>query len=267
MAVPTKADIDLVSSARPLALSEIVVEHGPTELIGPVLARLDRIADMRGIRIEFATLAELMSVNRANRDKWFPLTPLFDPVASGFGEDSAFCVVARAPGGQIVGTHAARLYDWSKTSFRTEAASRRMFYADPERSASAGEVFRVSGSFGEHVTGRVVYSGAAWIHPGYRGLGLASILPRFAKACILTKWLPDYVASLMLESNYKRGLAKTFNYPSVDWEAYWGDSEQTMSRFAVVSIRGAELLDDLEVTLTRTLPEIDRRIEQRRAQQ
>lgn len=260
-----KTEMEGVPAARPPALAEIVVEHGPPDVIGPVLARLDRIAAERGIRLEFASLAELMSVNRANREHWFPLAPLFDPVASGFGETDAFCVVARAPGGKVVGTHAARLYDWSGTSFRAEAATRRMFYADPDRLAPSDEVFRVSGSFGEHVGGRVVYSGAAWIHPGFRGLGLAGILPRFAKACILTKWLPDFVASLMLESNYRRGLAKTFNYPSVQWEARWGETEATASRFAVVSIRGAELLDDLEITLARTLPEVDRRIEQRRA--
>jgi hypothetical protein len=265
MIASPKTETESTLVARPPALTEIVVEHGPPEVIGPALARLDRIVAQHAIRLEFASLSELMGVNRANRDNWFPLAPLFDPVSSGFGEANAFCLVARAAGGRIVGTHAARLYDWSGTSFRNEAATRRMFYADPNRMAPAAEVFEVSGSFGEHVGGRVVYSGAAWIHPAFRGLGLASVLPRFAKACILTKWLPDYVASLMLESNYHRGLARTFNYPSVEWEARWGETEATASRFAVVSIRGADLLDDLEVTLTRTLPEIDRRVEQRRA--
>jgi hypothetical protein len=206
-----------------------------------------------------------MCVNRANRKGWFPLTPLFDPEASGLGEDNGFCVAARTAAGKVVATHAARLYDWDNSNFRDEAQSRRLFYADPLRLAPKGESFEVHGSFGEHIKGRVIYSGAAWVHPDFRKLGITGILPRFTKALMLTRWQPDFIMSLMLESNWNRGLAKTFNYPHVDWGAHWGSAEAPVSRFAVVSMTAAELLSDLTHAVELRPAKVDGLIEQRRA--
>lgn len=246
-------------------LNDIVVEHGPPQIIGPLLAWLDAKAANLGLTLAFASLAELMSVNRANRQGWFPLTPLFDPEASGLGEVNGFCVVARTEAGKVVATHAARLYDWDNSNFRDEAQSRRLFYADPLRLAPKNEVFEVHGSFGEHIRGRAIYSGAAWVHPDFRKLGITGILPRFTKALMLTRWQPDFIISLMLESNWKRGLATTFNYPHVDWGAHWGSAEAPVSRFAVVSMTAAELLSDLTNAVELRPAKVDGLIEQRRA--
>ena len=41
--------------------------------------------------------------------------------------------------GQVVATHAARIYDWSETSLKDEAASLRMFYADPDAAFARGD--------------------------------------------------------------------------------------------------------------------------------
>ena len=136
-------------------------------------------------------------------------------------------------------------------------ASGRLFYADPETMQPAEEHIEVKGSFGEAITGRVVYTGGAWVHPSCRNLGLSDLLPRFSKAYAFTRWNPDFLTSLMLERNFQRGLAAKFNYPFADWEAWWGDKKETASRFAVLSIDQTHLIDDLQSGLDRLVAEVD----------
>ena len=112
----------------------------------------------------------------------------------------AFCLIGRNRVGETVATHAVRLYDWASTSFAEEAESLRLFYADPTRMKYPNETCRVSAAAAHDVTGRVAYSGAAWVRPDYRGRSLALVLPRLAKAYAFTRWRPDFIVSWMTEA-------------------------------------------------------------------
>ena len=128
---------------RPL-LSDITVEHGPADLLGRFFLKADTAARQRGITLSFAPMQDLVEVNRRNRETWRPLLPLFDPASGGITDDNSFCILGRNAKGEVVATQAARLYDWADTSFHEEAASLRLFYADPARLKSEREQVEVT---------------------------------------------------------------------------------------------------------------------------
>ncbi|MGH6815555.1 MAG: hypothetical protein ACREC6_07615 [Hyphomicrobiaceae bacterium] len=161
--------------------------------------------------------------------------------------------------------HAARLYKWSDTSFFEEIETLRLFYSNPEQLRQPGERVEITATGARILTGRVCYSGAAWVHPEYRGRGLAHILPRFAKAYALTKWDPAYIASLMTESVFRKGFAPRFSYEHVDWEVRWIDSPLGTLRLAVLWLDRMHLARDISAFLTRLETEVDVGVLERRA--
>jgi hypothetical protein len=92
------------------------------------------------VTLSFATLDDLVVINRGNRDTWLPLIPIFDPAMGGTTAETGFVLLGRNSAGEVVATQAARLYDWPATCFHDEAASLRMFYADPAPALAEGAV-------------------------------------------------------------------------------------------------------------------------------
>ena len=61
----------------------------------------------------------------------------------------------------------------------------------------------------EGVTGRVVFSGAAWYRRDYRGKQLVEILPRLSRAYAYTRWRSDCTITMMTEAVVKgRGVCQ-----------------------------------------------------------
>ena len=95
--------------------------------------------------------------------------------------------------GEVVSTHAARIYDVNEgDTLHDVATSSRMFYDDPEAMKLPGERCEVSASIARSIRGRVLINGAVWFHPTYRKRELASIIPRAARAFAFTRWEIDY---------------------------------------------------------------------------
>ncbi|MGA7810773.1 MAG: hypothetical protein WCB02_39860, partial [Bradyrhizobium sp.] len=141
------------SSGRLPAALQIV--HGPVDLLGRFFLWADGEMRDRGVTLSFATLEQLVAINRANSDTWRPLLPLFDPAVGGISQRTGFALLGRNNAGEVVATQAARLYDWSTTCFRDEATSLRMFYADPAAALARGERCTVSAASAPLISGRV----------------------------------------------------------------------------------------------------------------
>jgi GNAT superfamily N-acetyltransferase len=232
-------------STGPTLLDKLVIKHGPPEVLGPFFAKTYRAALDRGITLSFGSLNELAIINEQNRKNWMPLVPVFDPRFGGVTPDNSFCVIGRTALGKVVAAHAARIFEWKDTNFVEELKSLRLFYSNPQLMQQSGEVCSVSADLACEIKGRVVYSGAAWVHPDYRGRGLTAILPKFAKAYAYTRWQPHFIASLMTEAIHSAGFFHHFCYQKLDWEARLIIPQHGQVRFAVVWMNDSHLFDQL----------------------
>jgi hypothetical protein len=265
----TGSNISPSKLARPL-LSDIMVEHGPVDLLGRLFLKADTSARKRGITLSFAPMQDLIDINRANPETWRPILPLFDPACGGITDDNSFCILGHNPQGEIVATQAARLYDWADTSFHEEASSLRLFYAEPERLKGEREEVEVTAPAARTLTGAVIFAGGIWYRPDYRGIGLPYILPWLSRTYAYTRWKHDFSLSIMAEEIYKRGMAQRSGYSKADWEVWLRRTPVDpggVIRCALVYMDSGELLDGAASFLARFDAEIDGRVDQRRRHQ
>ena len=256
-------------TVRPL-LSDIMVEHGPIDLLGRLFLKADTSARKRGVTLSFAPMQDLMDVNRANPETWRPLLPLFDPACGGITDDNSFCILGHNAKGEVVATQAARLYDWADTSFHHEASSLRLFYAEPERLKGEGERVDVTAPVARKLSGAVIFAGGIWYRPDYRGIGLPYILPWLSRTYAYTRWKHDFSCSIMAEEVYKRGMAQRSGYSKADWEVWLRHTPVDPNgeiRCALVYMDSGELLDGAANFLARFDAQIDGRVGQRRSHQ
>ncbi len=196
--------------------ARLEVRHGPAALIGRYLLQADAAARERDVTLFFASFDDLLEINAANADTWRPLVPLFHPRVGGVSPRSGFVIVGRDASGTAVATQAARFYDWACTDLSAEATSLRMFYADPEAARASGARCEVSTPVAPAIRGRVVFSGAGWYRPDFRGRGLATILPRISRAYALTRWSSDVTISMIGDAVIAGGMAERTGYTRVE---------------------------------------------------
>ena len=67
----------------------------------------------------------------------------------------------------------------------------------------------------EGITGCMVYSGALWVHPEFRGHRLAEILPRMSRAYALGRWNTDYTFAFVSDQLLNSPLFRMYGYKSV----------------------------------------------------
>lgn len=227
-------------------LSDIVVEHGPRDILGRLFLKADTGLRRRGIRAGFATFEELVALNRANSDSWRPLLPVFDPAASRITQDNGFAVIGRNGRGEAVSAHAFRLISLAGSTLKEELESLRVFYADPKRMKWPGESLTVSAPSCSRRRRCAVFSGAAWLHPAYRGQGLLTFIQPMVRAISYTRWNADFVFSFMTPEVVNGGVAASARFTSVEWDGVKMVNTPVLRggtiRAALVSVTGADQL-------------------------
>ena len=194
----------------------------------------------------FASLQDLVEVNKANSDSWRPLVPIFDPVLGGITPETGFVLIGRGKGGQVVATQAARFYDWSETTLKDEAKSLRMFYADPHAAFERGDRCEITTPVANNIAGRVVFSGAGWYRRDFRGKGLATILPRISRAYAFTRWNTDFTISVIGDAVIAGGMAERSGYTKAEHSSVeLVASPLGAIRCSLVWMQPNELLGDL----------------------
>ena len=157
-------------------LEGLDIVHEPREILGMVLIAASDAMARHGVRMTFGTFDELMAVNAANQDTWFPLHTAFRSDIGGANDGNGIVIFGRNGMGRIVTAHAIRLFDWTGTDLKQEAQSLRLFYADPGRARDAGEYCTIHADAASCVTGRCAYIGGLWCHPDYRGRGRVRLI-------------------------------------------------------------------------------------------
>lgn len=223
------------------------IQYGPPSLLGRFFLHADRLSKDLGVTLSFSSLDELLEVNRINSDTWRPLVPLFNSGIGGVDEKDAIVLLGRNASGTVVAAQAARRYLWQSTSLVEEAQSLRMFFGDPEAALERGDKCEVNAPVARDIKGCVTFSGAGWYHPDFRGLGLATILPRVSRALAYTYWETDYTISMIGEKVIAGGMADRCGYTNVEHGSV--DLVATplgTMRCALVWMKTSQLLADLE---------------------
>jgi hypothetical protein len=230
---------------RPSLFSQITVEHGPVALLGRVFLLCEAQLRERGLSLAFGDMADLVAVNRANSDSWAPLWSGFDPAFSHLTPDNSFCILGYDRHGTVAATGAARFLDWQDTTYRREAESLRLMYADPEAAKLPGEQCRVTALAARGVTGRVANTGAGWYRRDFRGKGLVSLLPRMVRALAYTRWATDCSVTMMAEPVVRGNVFPHTGYCNLEWDVQMLNSRGRIPRFAFLWSKPDEMLQDL----------------------
>jgi hypothetical protein len=228
-------------------LNALVIEHGPISLLERFFVKADAAAAARGVTLRFATLEELDSFNRHNNPDW-PLLPMFRP-RDGWqsASKSSLCVLGANAHGDIVATQAARFYNWDNTTLRDEAESRRLFYNNVTPPPDAACLITAPNA--NRIYGRVVYSGAGWYRPDFRGRLLSAILPRISRALALSRWNTDFTISFTDWRLVEKGVVARYGYRDIEDGVYLKNIVGDVFKGAVASMPKQVLLYDLECFL------------------
>jgi len=238
-----------LAAKTPRLPDQITIDHGPRDLLGRFFLEADLAARSRCVYLHLhADLAGLMEVNR-RATAWGTLVPIFHPEHSILKLDAAFWIEGRTAAGQTVATQAARFFLWPETTLAEEFASLRPFYADPEPRRAAGEKCIVKAPSAHRISGRVAFSGGAWYHPEFRGLGLSRILPRISRAYAHTRWQTDFTFSMVAPELVAKGVTKSYGYTRVEKEFELRESFRGDTTLDLVWMPADELLGDLAAYL------------------
>jgi len=246
-------------------LSELTIDHGPADLLERFFQHADAAARARGVTLSFADMAELVEVNQQNRDSWLPLFPTYDVRCNTIGPDEAFCILGRDRCGKVVATHAGRLFNLRFSNFHDLAQSLLLMYEHPDQSKQPGETCQVTAKAAQSIAGRVVFSGAAWYHPDYRGKQLSRILPLLSRAYAFTRWNMDYLVAMMSEGVVRGGMTERTGYTNIDWDIRVTNSPLGNVRFAFMWMERQQLLEDIDKFVARSEGKTPDALLQRRA--
>jgi hypothetical protein len=250
-----------MSTFGPAFAHAVAVEHGPRQLLLQYFGLADRAAREVGValrlRHDFTVLAE---IQHANRDSWPVVNPTFDPQLSTLDETCAFWIEGIDSGGETVLTNATRFFDWPDTTLAEELSSMRAFYRDPAPRLAAGEFAEVPGEMAAAIRGRTSTSGALWVRPDHRRLGLTRITPRLSRACAYARWDVAYCWGLTAQRLHDLGLTRAYGHSARAVEEGLIINHGPLGRFsAVLSCQDRETLlaDIARIVCESTLADMD----------
>ncbi len=191
----------------------VAIDQKRRPLLLQYFSLADRAAREVGVtlrlRHDFAALAE---IQEANRDSWPPVNPIFDPDSNDLDDSCAFWIEGIDVRGETVLTNATRFFDWPHTSLAEELRSLRAFYRDPGPHLAAGEYAEVAGEMAASIRGRTSTSGALWVRPDHRRLGLTRIAPRLSRACAYARWNVAYCWGITAQRLHELGLTRAYGH-------------------------------------------------------
>ncbi|MGE0700593.1 MAG: hypothetical protein AB7O57_15955 [Hyphomicrobiaceae bacterium] len=198
-------------------LADVVIEHGPRELLGRLFLRADTALREKGLLLSYCDFDHLIAVNKANADTWKPIIPLFDPEHSDIEGRNGHALIARNANGEVVCATACKFYDFNGTNLKDEVESLRFIYRDPEASRRPGERVLVSAPSAASMSGTAVYAGALWYRPDYRGKAIMPILSTLTRGLWFTRWRPERGFSFMSSDLIAANRHLVGHMPNIDW--------------------------------------------------
>jgi hypothetical protein len=253
---------------QPHLITDITVEHGPPDLFGRFFLLADTAVRERGVSLSFGSFEELLRVNEKNRASWGIMTSMYDHhcCPRGLAPENAFCLFGRDAYGEVVTTHAARIYSLGERSMQEVGDAMLLHHDEPERTKRPGESIEVTAPSAKSIKGKLLINGAVWFHPAYRKRQLAMIIPRIARAYAYTHWKIDRSMGLMMEGPTAGGVIDSLGYPYREWGLQIRNAQNGSPRCCLAWMDASELLADLRGFLAGFTTQVYVRVDHRRAQ-
>lgn len=239
----------MIDNDTPYLCTQLKTKYGPTAFLGRALFELEAALRIRGVALSLVSMETLLDINKREADGWAPLVPIFDPTFNELDDTNAFAIIGRNGKGEVVATQAARLFDWRTTTFKEAAEGMWMFYSNPDRYRLPDETCTVTALAAQAITGRFVFSGAAWNHPSLRRSGLVQLLPRISRAYAFTTWNPEVVGTVMSKSLVERGVHERVGYGNFEWGLELRGSRLGDMDLSLQWIKANEIVPDLKRVL------------------
>jgi hypothetical protein len=225
----------------------LTIKHGPAPLLSRFVLEGDKLARRMGIRLRLRhDFGELLYVNRkqVERGNWYPLMPMFNPEYCDLSPENSYWISGENEYGEIVATHAGHVHYWPNTTLEQEAS--RMLYMGK----AAGQRVVVTAPDAKHITGVVVYGGAAWVRPDFRGKHLSQLLPRLGRAYALARWPIDWGITITAPILVEKGVTTGYGYKHLSRSIIFPDAPTGAVENVLASVSAAEAYDDFEDMLS-----------------
>jgi hypothetical protein len=238
-------------------VEQIRVDHGPHEILGRFFLNVDTLIRSRGLLASFAPARQFVETNEANFETWGRLIPLLDGRHARFAEQDVMCIVCRNHLGDIVAIQGERLFRAGGRTLKDLVDGGELF--DSDLSDDRAEIGRceITAPGASIISGNISYCGGLWVHPDYRSLRLASILPRLTRAWAVAHWNADYSIGFLKPDVATTDLGRRYGYPRAE-AAFRFYSRGALDYDGVILwMTQDELLAEIPRFLSEYAPEID----------
>jgi len=247
-------------------IEAVRIDHGPHEHLGRFFLGADTLLRNRGLVASFAPVQQFADTNQRHFATWGRLIPLLDTRHARIPDRDALCIVCRDSRGEIVAIQGERLFRAGARTLADVVHSGEFFDSDLDDPTAEIGRCEITAPGAKTMGGHISYSGGLWVHPRYRSLRLASILPRLTRAYAVAHWGADYSVGFVKDDVAQTDLGRRYGY------AHCEPAFQFYSRGALdyqgvlLWMTRSELLADLEQFLQHYASDIDARVDPRGAE-
>ncbi|MFV0296236.1 MAG: hypothetical protein ACK5JT_08975 [Hyphomicrobiaceae bacterium] len=238
-------------------LKGLQIEHGPIPQLGRFFLLADRLLADAGVKVFRTSLDAAAEAQAANVDSWAMFPPMLDTRLSPISEDESFALLGKDASGDVVCAQAARFYDLGERSFKDIVTDQSFFYGSQIPPDPGMPLAAVTAPSAGHIKGRMLYSGALWVHPKCRGRHLTGVLPRISRAYGVARWNTQTTVGMVREDNMVPKLLASYGYKTIEPRFTITKLAPTTLSWCIMVMQQAELLEDLNRFVEARSSEID----------
>lgn len=236
------------------------LDYGPVQQLARFLLSADRRARSCGIALSFAPISTIVAVNEANQASWGTFAPMLDARNADLSDDNSYCLVGRSASGAVIATQAGRIYDAGQRTLKDLADDQSLYFGDGCCPNAEQPRCQLDAPSARTIGGRLVYSGALWVHPDFRGRNLAALLPRISRAYALGKWGTTFTFAFVSRQILESPLFRAYGYKNVEPGYSIWLRDQMFYEGSLMWMSSEELVRDMTEFSSSNLSEVDRDI-------
>jgi hypothetical protein len=229
----------------PSFLRKLRLNHGPIQQLAKFLLDADNELRATGIALELTDISLVREIHSANADSWISYAPTLDARYADLTNRNSYCFVGRDSAGRAVTVQAGRIYDTGARSLADIAADQSLYYSDNRQPSHNEPRCTLTSPSAASITGMLVYSGALWVHPDFRGRGLAGLLPRLSRAYALGVFGTITTFAFVSDAIRPSALFKHYGYKNVEPAYRISQAGETVYEGSLMWMDANELASDL----------------------